>query len=81
MNELKTGPILKSLSLLKLEAENSCLYNGHNMKWDRVYKFTVKGSRNAECTYCGMAVSIKTHPQPNEIDIGGNAVVLTCPES
>ena len=81
MNELKTGPILKSLSLLKLEAENSCLYRGHNMKWDRVYKFTIKGSRNAECKYCGMTVSIKTHPQPNDIDIGGNAVTLTCPES
>lgn len=35
--------------------------------------------RHSKCRRCGMGVQILTHPAPNEIDIGGEAVALNCP--
>lgn len=32
----------------------------------------------ATCVKCGMEVQCLTHPQANEIDIGGEAVALNC---
>lgn len=33
----------------------------------------------AYCIFCKMAAMIDTHPAPNSIDIGGEAVALNCP--
>ena len=86
---------MKSLSLLKSEAENSCEFRGHNMEWNRPAHYsqwglqhivwsntsTVKSKQRAECVECGMEVFLTTKPEPNGIDIGGEAVALNCPTS
>lgn len=33
----------------------------------------------AICRNCGMTVTVNTRPAPNQIDIGGEAVALNCP--
>jgi hypothetical protein len=34
--------------------------------------------RHSHCKVCGKTVTINSHPMPNEIDIGGEAVALNC---
>ena len=33
---------------------------------------------SAHCQHCNRWVHVNTHPLPNEIDIGGDAVALNC---
>ena len=73
----------KSLSLLKIEADTACQFNGHTMNWDKPFfhKWSNSNLQDATCKYCGMKVQCCDKPQPNGIDIGGEAVALGCPES
>jgi hypothetical protein len=61
---------------LQKEAKASAQSRNHNLA-----EFTQLGPHLAvaECVHCGMEVATNTHPQPNEIDIGGEAVALDCP--
>ena len=76
---LKNRNIESRFSLLKIEAKVSCEYRGHIMsKWEpgEWYRDTI---RHSECQECKMQVTINTKPQPNEIDISGEAIALDCP--
>lgn len=64
---------------LEREALITCQdIRGHQMgEWQR----TTKGRKNistCECQKCGKYVQVIDLPQPNEIDIGGTAVALSC---
>ena len=61
---------------LQKEAKESARFRNHNLA-----DFTQLSSHLAvaECVHCGMEVACNTHPQSNEIDIGGEAVALDCP--
>jgi len=70
----------KNMVQLKKEAAAACKSRGHKMtKWG----FTIKpgGTRivgGAVCSKCGKYVQYDTSPPPNGIDIGGDAVALSC---
>jgi hypothetical protein len=66
---------------LKREAANSTRFRNHVLgPWSEPnsYWFPDKIVSSAKCIRCGMEVSINTKPQPNDIDISGEAVALTC---
>lgn len=44
---------------------------GHGSDWYRHV-------RTATCRYCAMSVTVNPRPQPNEVEIGGEAVALNC---
>lgn len=60
---------------LRIEAKEACEYRGHNMNRFEHY---ASGRCLSTCKICGKAVSVIARPAPNEIDIGGEAVALTC---
>jgi hypothetical protein len=63
-----------TLSELKTSALKATTFRGHKMApWSdylAVYR--------CACKVCGMEVSVTPNPAPNDIDIGGPAVALTC---
>ena len=62
------------LNQLIREAKDSCEIRGHRMD-----RFQHLGSRAiGTCLICGKSVVANANPMPNEIDIGGEAVALTC---
>jgi len=66
---------MKKLERLRLEALESCRFRRHNMGRFRRYNDTI---RYSHCQQCGAQVVINSRPQPNEIDIGGEAVAVYC---
>lgn len=67
------GPIEK----LRREAATACRFRGHVMRWT-VWHGEWQTLCYGACVRCGMLVSCNTKPMPNEIEIGGEAVALTC---
>jgi len=60
---------------LKTSALDSAMWRGHLMgKWE---SHGAKYSAS-ECLKCGALVTVNTNPAPNEIDICGEAVALSC---
>ncbi len=60
---------------LKSEAMEACKYRGHDMnRWNEYHP----GVASTACKNCGMDVGVDIKPPPNGIDIGGEAVALTC---
>lgn len=63
-----------TLEVLILEAEQSCKFRGHLLgNWIEGH-ITVWN----ECISCGKEVHVNVNPAPNNINIGGEAVALTC---
>ena len=61
---------------LKLEALESTTFRGHRMS--RFSHYT-PGNAVSQCLDCPAEVQVLSRPAPNQIDVGGNAVALTCP--
>ena len=66
-----------TMNTLKYKAIRACNWRGHNMgKWkDHSYR---NGVAYCHCLDCDMQVAVILNPLPNEINIGGEAVALTC---
>ena len=60
---------------LKNEAMEACRYRGH---WMSAFKKLKPTLWRSKCLWCDMDVDVNTKPLPNEIEIGGEAVALTC---
>lgn len=72
-----------SITDLRIEATKSVEFRGHVVPelkdWKQLHKpFSKKMSFRYTCPKCGRGVTIQTHPAPNGIDIGGEAVALGC---
>ena len=64
---------------LKSEAHESCRFRKHHMApFKRTRTDLDRLSACSECRHCGMQVFVDTRPEPNSIDIGGEAVALNC---
>ena len=63
---------------LKEKAILSCTMRCHTMKNFETVKFSPKQVFTSYCKYCNMWVQVIPKPYPNEIDIGGPAVAVTC---
>lgn len=66
------------LDRLKREARTAAMWRGHNLG-----RFVTATATRAYATCqnegCTAGVSVDTHPAPNGIDIGGDAVAVGCP--
>ena len=71
---------MKRFERLKRLARETATYRGHDLsRFLTSYTFghTERGAM-ATCKRCAAYVSVLTHPGPNEIDIGGEAIALNC---
>jgi len=71
------------LKRLQHKARESCEWRGHTMsRWMSLgWLGNVAAGRQvriAHCKICKREVVVDTHPAPNGIDIGGEAVALGC---
>ncbi len=65
---------------LRKEALEACRLWGHKM---RMHRYTILKGRHRgswDCTVCDVSMAVDTHPDPNGIDIIGDAVALECGE-
>lgn len=62
---------------LKREAKEACEWRDHDMKRFREGSFW-KNQYFSECRNCGMTVSVRPRPAPNQIEISGQAVAVNC---
>lgn len=71
---------MTKLERLKREAREAATRRGHTLV--RFYRNGIPAAEisgmSAECSQCGMSVTVRPKPMPNEIDIGGEAVALNC---
>jgi len=67
-----------SLGTLKKEARETATWRGHKLG---TFKPSGKYSAIATCKRCGAEVVVNSRPAPNEIDIMGEAVALSCKTS
>ena len=66
--------IMNVIGLMQ-EARETALYRGHNVKnWDVLGE----DCYSLECKDCKMTVMVKENPLPNEINVGGEAIALSC---
>jgi len=75
---------MKTIDQLEKETKRLCTSRGHKMgRFVRLhYGWSQKSERieaSSTCENCRMEVFITTSPYPNEIDISGQAIGLTCP--
>lgn len=68
----------RGLAGLKRSAAAACKWRGHSMRWSSPAHGDGKYTQGGECRKCGAYVLVNTRPQPNEINIGGDAVALNC---
>ena len=63
---------------LKKEARDACKRRGHDMKNFVGLFMRDRTIYRSKCKRCAMYVDVNTNPLPNQIDIGGTAVAMTC---
>ncbi len=64
----------RSLTALRREAATSARWRGHSLRWQTFNPDSALG-----ICRCGMQVLVLRKPSPNQIDIGGEAVAVSCP--
>jgi hypothetical protein len=71
---------MATLRSLKESAKKSCVWRGHKMTNFKRVKFfdTMTNEWFSYCKICDCEVYVKPNPQPNEINICGDAVAITC---
>jgi hypothetical protein len=61
---------------LKTEARQSAVHHGHNLTR---FRRTIDGNTHeATCRICKAYVIVRLRPKPNEIDVSGPAVAVSC---
>ncbi|MCK5608623.1 hypothetical protein KAR91_42465 [Candidatus Pacearchaeota archaeon] len=65
---------------LRKEALAACRRWGHKMQLSRHTILEGRHRATWHCLTCNMCVTVDTLPDPNGIDIGGEAVALECGE-
>jgi len=69
---------MKRLEKLKREAKESAVFRGHKMnRFRQIDHFAYV----SQCNICGKSVYVNLAPMPNEIDIHGEAIALSCTEN
>lgn len=74
------APTYKLAKLIR-EAKEACKFRGHTMKrftHEVPYNGVLCGMAYSECKVCGKQVVCEARPEPNGIEIGGEAVALGC---
>ena len=66
---------MRAIDRLKQEAREACEFRGHKMLR---FRHVAKDAAYTHCRRCGAEVVVEQRPLPNGIQIGGEAVALTC---
>ena len=70
---------MTKLNRLKKEATEATDFRGHSLgRWNSADSYTKSESAWNFCGSCGAFVAVNTKPFPNDIEIGGDALALTC---
>jgi hypothetical protein len=71
---------LRRAAALRRDARRAAESRGHELgRFSPLLPSTgLGGYADATCTACGAAVRIETAPAPNSIDVGGDAVAVSC---
>ncbi len=69
---------MRKIERLRLEALETCKFRGHKMERFEHFHGPLSKIAHSQCKVCGKTVAITTHPPPNGIAIGGEAVALGC---
>ena len=69
---------MQTLSALRREAEEACVFRGHSMMWTNPWHGEHQSVQQAECRMCTRWVQVNTRPLPNQINIGGDALAIDC---
>ena len=70
---------MTKLERLRKEALAACEYQGHKMKrFQKIYNGIAGITAFSNCKICDKQAVIIEKPQPNEIDVGGEAVAVGC---
>ncbi len=78
MNGMTAKQVIK-MGWLMRSAEKSAKLRGHTLGlWDIHTEGGWNRGADAMCDLCGMEVSVRPTPAPNDIDISGEAVALDC---
>ena len=66
---------MKKIEKLRKQALEACQFRGHKMQpFSRKYRHWW----GSKCKICGKGVVINDQPDPNGIDICGEAIALSC---
>ena len=69
----------KTMLKLKKEAAEDCKFQGHKMtRFKTIHTDTNRIICESACSICGKWAQCDTRPPANGIDIGGDAVALSC---
>jgi hypothetical protein len=69
---------MKTLEELKREAENAVLFRGHTLPEKGWKDYENREGAQIRCPRCTRQVHVLVAPRPNEVEIGGEAVVVNC---
>lgn len=70
---------MKPIEKLRIQALASCKWRGHDMKRFLTVKcMSGHTHKISECKKCGAGVRVTAEPEPNDIDVGGEAVAVNC---
>jgi len=70
---------MRKLERLRKEALGSCKFRGHKMKrFKKIYNGIAGITTYSHCIVCGKQVVILSKPRPNDIEVSGEAVALSC---
>ncbi len=72
---------MADLGTLRECASRTARFRGHNLKWQAPHHGEHHSYQLGECSQCDCYVCITTRPMPNEIDIGGDALAITCKDN
>lgn len=67
---------MRLLDRLRKEGLDAAKFRGHTMS---TFKRYTDEQAQATCIVCNAIVTVNAHPAPNDIEVSGNAVALTCP--
>ena len=69
-----------TIDQLRNEASIYCIHRGHVIQWEASFfhEWSNANLQNGICIHCQKEVQINDNPQPNGIDIGGEAVATNC---
>jgi len=71
---------MTDLGTLRAQALEATSFRGHDLTFRTPWHGEYASRQIGECVNCGMEVYLDTRPMPNGIELGGEALALTCPK-
>jgi hypothetical protein len=69
---------MRTIEALRREAGSAARWRGHRLTWTTIRQDERRTIARGTCRQCQASVDCNTRPEPNGIDIGGEAVAINC---